>query len=143
MPSPGKPLDLFTQEQKECEDFAFKQMGGQEAIDSANRKAVAKGIFGAILGTATGAVLGSAFGNAGQGSGIGAAAGILGGSAAGTNSSARSNYEFQRLYDIAYTQCMSAKGNQVPGTAQQSPSAMAAPGPVQTVPPEGPIELPN
>lgn len=121
MPAPGKPFDLFQQEQKECQDYAFQKMGGQDAVDSANRSAAVKGVLGALIGTATGAVLGSAVGNAGTGAGIGAGAGILGGTTAGANSSANSTYQLQRLYDMAYMQCMYSKGNQVPGM-QAAPS---------------------
>ncbi len=135
MPAPGKPFELFQKEKKECQDYAFKEMGGQDAVDSANRSAVAKGIFGAVIGTAAGAVLGSAVGNAGTGAGIGAGAGILGGTGAGASSSANSTYQLQRLYDMAYIQCMYAKGNQVPG---QAPAAQAAPTSFQHMPPPPP-----
>ncbi len=37
------------------------------------------------------------------------------GSTIGANQSERANFSLQRRYDIAYAQCMYAKGNQVPG----------------------------
>jgi hypothetical protein len=114
MPEPGKPFDLFQQEQKECQDYAFQSMGGQAAVDRANANAVGQGVLGTLIGAAAGAVTGAAFGDAGVGAGIGAGAGMVGGAGAGANSAANSNAQLQLLYDNAYEQCMYAKGNQVP-----------------------------
>ena len=62
-----------------------------------------------------GAAIGAATGNAGAGAAIGGGAGLLGGTAMGSNAGASSEYQLQRRYDIAYQQCMYAKGNQIPG----------------------------
>jgi outer membrane lipoprotein SlyB len=70
----------------------------------------------AALGTALGTGLGAAVGG-GKGAGIGAATGAVVGTAAASGSAAQTQYELQRRYDIAYEQCMYAKGNTVPGAA--------------------------
>jgi hypothetical protein len=44
-----------------------------------------------------------------------AAAGLILGSVAGVNAGNLSTMAMQRRYDIAYQQCMYAKGNQIPG----------------------------
>ncbi|HQP55162.1 MAG TPA: hypothetical protein PLN83_03555, partial [Syntrophorhabdus sp.] len=38
-------------------------------------------------------------------------------------------WELQRQYDIAYSQCMYAKGNQVPGVVKRQPQADVPPPP--------------
>ena len=53
--------------------------------------------------------------------GTGAAVGLLGGAAMGAASGSDSSKEVQRRYDIAYQQCMYAKGHQVPGYSIQKP----------------------
>ena len=49
------------------------------------------------------------------GAAIGAGAGALAGTAYGANGSQYEQGGIQRQYDIAYTQCMYSRGNQVPG----------------------------
>lgn len=118
MPAPGKPFEMFQKEQTECKDWAFQQMGGQDAVDKANSTAFLHGLTGAVLGTAIGAVTGAGFGNAGAGAGIGAGAGMAEGTAVGAGSSARSTKVLQHLYNDAFEQCMYAKGNQVASAMQ-------------------------
>jgi hypothetical protein len=64
-------------------------------------------------------------GHAGNGAAIGAGTGLLFGGAANANASGYSSAQLQRQYDVAYLQCMYARGNQVPGYA----SAPAVPPP--------------
>src|ERR1700735_2732915 len=94
-PPPGKPFDVFAQEQAYCKQFADSQVAGQ--AQQANNNAVG----GALLGTALGAGLGAAVGG-GRGAAIGAASGAVVGTAVGANSSARSQGGLQRQYDISY-----------------------------------------
>ena len=60
-----------------------------------------------------GAGLGGAIGG-GHGAGIGAASGAIAGTAVAGVGSSRELGTLQRRYDIAYSQCMYAKGNRVP-----------------------------
>jgi hypothetical protein len=74
---------------------------------------VASAATGAVVGAAAGAALGDSSHDAGAGAG----AGLLVGTAVGADNAYRSSSELQRRYDIAYMQCMYAKGNQLPHQA--------------------------
>ncbi len=139
MPAPGKPFDLFVSEDKECRQFAQQSIGGATAQQAANNSAVES----IAVGTALGAVAGAAMGGGGQnGAGTGAAIGMLGGAAMGSEASQYSGREAQRRYDIAYEQCMYAKGNQLPQSAAYQPRAIysqpPAPGQSYNSPPPPP-----
>jgi uncharacterized protein YcfJ len=119
MPAPDKPFQVFIQDETACRAYASQQVAGE--AERANGRTAA----GAIIGTAVGAGLGSAIGN-GHGATVGAIYGGTIGTVAGA-SSGQGSGGIQRQYDIAYSQCMYAKGNQVPGFA--SPSAGPPPPP--------------
>jgi len=116
-PPTGKPFDLFQAEDALCRQWAAQQIGGQPGAPVTQNTAV-----GAAVGTAIGAGLGAAFGaasgHAGTGAAIGAGAGLLGGAAVGSNADYAYGGNAQRRYDMAYQQCMYAKGNQMPGAMQ-------------------------
>ena len=123
MPSPGKPFDLFADEENYCRGFAEHQTGisaQHAADDSIINSAVAGTAIGALAGTAIGALAG---GHIGTGAIIGSGIGLMEGSAIGASQSYGSGYNTQRRYDISYEQCMYAKGNQIP--SYQSPYASA------------------
>jgi len=108
MPGKNKPFEVFREDQAVCTDYANQQVGGQ--AQQANNQALG----GAVLGTVLGAGLGAAVGG-GRGAAIGAAGGAVAGTAVGAGSSDRSQRNIQHEYDIAYSQCMYSRGNQVPG----------------------------
>ncbi len=112
MPGPGKPFSAFQADDVQCRGFASNAVAGQ--ADVANQQAVG----GAVLTTVLGAGLGAAVGG-GRGAGIGAAsgAGLGAGLGAGASSGAQGGIQYQ--YDIAYSQCMYTRGDQVPGYAPQ------------------------
>jgi hypothetical protein len=56
----------------------------------------------------------------GSGAAIGAGSGLLAGSLMSTSASGSSMSEVQQRYDVAYVQCMYAKGHQVPVSGQFS-----------------------
>ena len=115
MPTPGKPLQMFQAEDRECREWALQQIGGQEAVDAANQRSAGHAIIGTLIGAAAGALIGGGVDQVGAGAAIGAGAGLVGGVASGASSAAQSSSAIQQLYDNAYLQCMYAKGNQVPG----------------------------
>jgi len=129
MPGQGKPFEVFQQDQSMCQAYANQQVGG-EARDANNRA-----VGAAVLGTLLGAGLGAAAGG-GQGAAIGAGAGALAGTAYGANGSQYEQGGIQRQYDIAYTQCMYSRGNQVPGY-QGAPRGYAPPAAQGYGPPPG------
>lgn len=112
MPAPGKPFEVFVAEDNFCRNYAAQSIG--EPRD----EAAARNFAGAAaLGTAVGAAAGTLGGGRG-GTGGGAAAGLVVGSMVGAGQSEVASGDAQRRYDIAYAQCMYAKGNQVPGSTQ-------------------------
>ncbi|GFO68129.1 hypothetical protein GMLC_17080 [Geomonas limicola] len=118
LPTPGKPFEVFMQEDAECRMWAEQRLGisPQEQHD----QSVAQGaVVGTVLGAGVGAMLGAASGNAGAGAAIGAGSGLLLGSVSGADSGQAYGYQAQRRYDNSYLQCMYAKGNQVPGTVRR------------------------
>lgn len=110
MPTPGKPFDIFRQEEAECRSYAQASVG--ITANDAAAKSVAET---AAVGTVIGATAGALSGGHGGAVGSGAAVGLLGGAAIGSDIGNQASYEVQRRYDIAYQQCMYAKGNQVRG----------------------------
>jgi len=107
MPGHGKSLADFQKDDDECQRFAADHVAGR--ADTANDHAILAAIIGAGLGAALGGAVGG-----GHGAGVGAAAGGVAGTAVGANQSAYAQGSLQRRYDIAYAQCMKAKGNDVP-----------------------------
>jgi len=128
MPAAGKSFDLFAAEDRECRQFAQQSIGtssSQAATDS-EMKSIA-------VGTAIGAVAGVLSGGH-QGAGSGAAVGMVGGAAMGSGSAQYSERETQRRYDIAYEQCMYAKGNQLPQASAYQPRVIYAQPPAPPAP---------
>jgi outer membrane lipoprotein SlyB len=120
LPGVGKPFDQFQVDDVVCRQYAQQQIGvapGQASTQSAVNSAA----LGTALGAAAGAAIGAAAGNAGTGAAVGAGSGLLLGSATGAQAGSASSATLQWRYDVAYTQCMYAKGNQVPGTASPPP----------------------
>jgi hypothetical protein len=124
MPSPYKPFDVFQQDQALCMSYAHQQTAGQAV--RANEQSLGIAALGTVLGAGLGAAIGG-----GRGAAVGAAAGALGGTVVGTGPASNAQYSLKQRYDIAYAQCMYAKGNQVPGFAR----ALAPPPPPPPPPP--------
>src|SRR5579863_6085987 len=122
MPAPGKPFDQFMADQAVCKNYAQGELGNAPA--SAQNRAVAGAATGALLGAAAGALLGGSH----RGTGAGAGIGLLAGSAIGSDNAQASGFSLQRRYNIAYEQCMYAKGNQIPGYSY-APSRYVPPPP--------------
>lgn len=133
LPGSGKTFDQFRLDDFDCRQYAQAQVGGA----TANQAATDAGIRSAVVGTAVGAAAGAALGGR-DSAGEGAAAGLLVGSMAGAGAAGSSGYELQRRYDIAYIQCMYAKGEQVPVPAGFSARMPQSP----NVPPPQPSGVP-
>lgn len=131
MPGPGKSFDQFQADNAMCKAFAADQVRGQ--ADAANQRAVGAALLTTALGAGVGAAGGALGGNAGLGAGLGAGVGSVAGAAIGANTSQNGQMSIQGQYDAAFSQCMYAKGNQVPGFA---PLAVAMPAPVAAAPPD-------
>jgi hypothetical protein len=109
LPGTGMSFEQFQNDNFDCQQFATLQVGGT----TANQAGANSGIASAAVGTAIGAAAGAAMGG-GEGAAIGAGAGLVGGSLVGTGAASSAMYDVQQRYDIAYIQCMYAKGHQVP-----------------------------
>jgi hypothetical protein len=108
MPAPNKPFEVFAQDQAICKSYADQQVAG--GAEEANNRAFGTAVVGTLLGAGLGAAIGG-----GSGAAIGAASGAVAGTAVGAGPNAYAGYSLQQRYDVAYMQCMYAKGNQVPG----------------------------
>ena len=129
MPGPGKTFDAFQADNNSCKVFASDQVRGQ--ADAANQRAAGTVALGTVLGAGLGAAVGGAYGNAGAGAAIGAASGATTGTLYGAGGGANDQAMIQLQYDNAYSQCMYAQGEQVPGYA---PVVAAGPVPMGPAP---------
>lgn len=119
MPPPGKPFDVFVSDEQICRDYASQSLGTTPA------QAASAAMAGSMaIGTAVGAAAGALAGGH-EAAGGGAAVGLLAGTAIGANQANYTGYEVQRRYDIAYSQCMYARGNVLPG--QTAPAYVPPP----------------
>ena len=134
MPAPGKPFDLFVSEESLCRRYADQQVGISPQQATQNSTATGA-VAGTALGAAAGGAIGAAFGSPGPGAAVGAGTGLLTGSAVGANAGYGASWTIQRRYDIAYQQCMYAKGNQIPGFPAAYTLAPPLPSPPSTPPP--------
>jgi hypothetical protein len=141
LPGSGVSFEQFRNDDAVCQQYASFQVGGT----TANQAAVNSGVTSAAVGTALGAAAGAAIGG-GRGAAIGAGGGLVGGSLVGTGAASSSMYASQDRYDVAYIQCMYAKGHQVPVSGQFStetprqaaPPALHIPPPPPGSPPPAP-----
>jgi len=135
MPGANKPFDQFTADQQTCQGYANSQTAPLAA--QANNQALG----GALLTTALGAGLGAAVGG-GRGAAIGAASGALVGGSMAAQGSSVAGMGLQQQYDIYYSQCMYARGNQVPGFSPNLYAIPPYPGPGAGAPPPPPYGAP-
>jgi Glycine-zipper domain len=128
LPPPNKPFEQFQAEDAICRQWAAQQIGlsPQETV---NQNTATGAVVGTAIGAGLGAVIGSVSGSAGAGAAIGAGSGLLVGTASGANAGQVYGYEAQRRYDIAYQQCMYAKGNQIPGVVRRTRTIQRVPPP--------------
>ena len=136
MPGPGKPFEAFQLDDNACRQWAGQQIGVSPE-EAANKTRAGGAVLGTLAGAAVGAAVGAAYGNAGAGAAIGAGSGLLVGTAAGSAQADATRWELQRRCDIAYQQCMFAKGNRPPGYVER-PARVYPPPP----PPPGYIQGP-
>jgi hypothetical protein len=113
LPGSGKTFEEFKADDAICRQWAAQQIGlsPQETV---KQNTATGAVVGTAIGAGLGAAIGAASGHAGAGAAIGAGSGLLVGSSAGASAGQYYGWQAQRRYDIAYTQCMYAKGNEVP-----------------------------
>ena len=108
MPAPTKPFAVFEDDQVICRNYADQQVAG--GAEQANTQEVGTAAIGTVLGAGLGAAAGG-----GRGAAVGAGTGAVAGTVVGSAPAARAQMSLQQRYDIAYSQCMYSRGNQVPG----------------------------
>ena len=128
LPAPGKSFEVFQSEDLACRQWAEFQTGAPPT-DTVNQNLAGGAAIGTLMGAGLGAAIGAASGNAGAGAAIGAGSGLIGGTAVASGPAYAAGWEVQRRYDIAYQQCMYAKGNQIPGLERPSRRAYWVPPP--------------
>lgn len=134
LPGSGHTFEQFRNDDAVCQQYAYWQIGGTSANQAATNGAVTSAAVGTAVGAAAGAALGG-----GGGAAVGAGVGMAGGSIAGTGVASSSWQATQDRYDIAYIQCMYAKGHQVPVRGQFSPPVSQVPSPASVdIPPPPP-----
>ncbi len=119
LPAPGKSFEQFQDDDAICRQWAAQQIG-ETPQETANRNTATGAVAGTLIGGGLGAAIGSAGGHVGTGAAIGAGTGLLLGTLAGSDRGYAYSRSTQRRYDVAYQQCMYAKGNQVPGIVEPS-----------------------
>lgn len=140
LPGAGKSFDQFR-----SDDYLCRQYASQQGDSLTARQAyVSSGMESAAVGTALGAAAGAAIGG-GRGAAIGAGSGLLAGSLTGSEAARTSGYLSQQRYDMAYIQCMYAKGHRVPVEGQflddtyvSQPLTAPVQAPAITIPPPPP-----
>ncbi len=115
LPGSSKTFDQFRYDDGNCQRYAFQQIGGTTAEQSANDAAVRSAAVGTLIGAAAGAAI-----DGSSGAGVGAGAGLLFGSLMGADAGQRSAYGSQKRFDNAYVQCMYSRGHKVPVSASMA-----------------------
>ena len=136
LPGGGKSFEQFQADDGICRQWAFQQTGTSPG-QAVNESGITSAVIGTALGAAAGAAIGAAVGNPALGAAAGAGGGLLFGSASGFNAAQYSGAAVQQRYDIAYQQCMFAKGNQIPGVIRGASRRGAAAAPAPPPPPPG------
>ncbi len=111
VPPAGKSLTLFQNEDYSCRNYAQQTVAYPAATQNSAGNGVATAAIGTGLGAAAGALFGAVAGNAGAGAAVGAGVGLLGGSAVAAGQTNRKAQSLQQIYNNAYAQCMTSRGN--------------------------------
>jgi hypothetical protein len=123
VPPAGKSLTLFQNDDYSCRNYAQQTVAYPAATQRTAGNGVATAAVGTGLGAAAGALFGAVAGNAGAGAAVGAGVGLLGGSAVAAGQTNHAAQSLQQIYNNAYAQCMTSRGNGiVPGYGYGPPA---------------------
>jgi hypothetical protein len=109
LPGTGKSFDQFRADDYDCRAYSLQQIGGSGASAYATDSGVRSAAIGTLLGAAAGAAA-----SGGHGAAVGAGTGLALGGLVGTGTAQTSAYGTQQRYDVAFMQCMYAKGHRIP-----------------------------
>jgi uncharacterized protein YcfJ len=113
LPGNGKNFEQFQADDAVCRQWAAQQTGTTTQWAS-TQSTVSGAAIGTVVGAAAGAAVGAAAGSPATGAAVGAGVGLLAGTAIGASNAEGASTSVQQRYDMAFTQCMFAKGNQIP-----------------------------
>ncbi len=113
LPGDGKSFEQFQTDDAVCRQWSAQQTGTTTERTS-SQSTISGAAIGTAVGAAAGAAIGAAAGSPATGAAIGAGGGFLGGAAIGASRADAAGTSVQHRYNIAYMQCMYAKGNQIP-----------------------------
>jgi hypothetical protein len=135
LPGSGMGFERFRADDLECRNYAVNSIGGATPGQAAQQSGVTSAVVGTLVGAAAGAAIGGH-----EGAGVGAGTGLVVGSMGGAGAAQASGYDLQHRYDVAYIQCMYAKGHQVPvsGRVYRQPRSNYYPSLPPGVPPPPP-----
>lgn len=122
LPGTGKSFDQFRADDLDCRQYSGTQVGATSPSQAAADSGVKSAAVGTLVGAAAGAAIG---GN--RGAAAGAGTGLAVGTLAGTGAAQSSAFDLQQRYDVAFIQCMYAKGHKVPVSGNFTSSNAAAP----------------
>jgi len=108
MPGAGMSFEQFQVDDRFCRAYADRSLG-VGVNDTGTNNLVTGALVGTVIGAAVGALVGGHHSAA-----TGAGVGLVAGSAMGAGNAQVVQDDAQQRYDIAYAQCMYAKGHQVP-----------------------------
>ena len=131
MPSPNKPFEVFQNDNFLCRDYASRSIG-VDPQQNEQQQVVSSAVAGTAIGALAGAALGHGHGDAAA---VGAGVGLIAGTSVGMDRAQSGTYRLQDRYDIAYMQCMYARGNQVPGYVYSNQRRYSSPIPPPPPPP--------
>jgi len=134
MPGTSKSFEQFQGDDSICRQWAQQQTGTTPG-KAATSSGVGSAVVGTVVGAGLGAAIGAASGSPATGAAVGAGAGLLGGTVVGAGNAYGASLTVQRRYDIAYMQCMYAKGNQIPVSRARQPAYTSAAPPPPPPPP--------
>lgn len=113
MPSTSKSFSVFQDDNVVCKHYAAAEVSGGQKSDTNMQVGIA--MVSTLLGAGLGGII-----DGGRGALIGAGAGAVGGTGIGAVKASKDGTNLQDRYDIAFSQCMTARGNQVPTRGTKS-----------------------
>ena len=127
LPGRGRTLEQFQSDDLFCRQWAAQQAGGTSA--TAPEQTTAASAAGTAGGEGTRAATSAAVDSSSALGPAGAGSGLAGGTAVGLDASRAEVGSVQWRYDIAYEQCMYAKGHRIPIIMQAPPQGSGTPPP--------------
>ena len=115
MPAKGKSYETFMRDDDFCQMNAQRMVGYESPGAASKSSAVPSAAVGTPQGALAGAAIGSSSANMGKGAAIGAGSGLVLGSLIGAGQGREAGGNVQARFDMAYAQCMSARGHDVIG----------------------------